>query len=345
MTAYLLGRRAARAGRLVLAGAVSLLLAACQAAPDSNGARSVNTTAAATATNPVWPSNFPDPQVIPDGDGWVAIATNGNGMNVQTLTSTDLRTWTQGVDALPQLASWTTSGKVWAPEAAHFGDRWVMYYTTMAPDPAIQCISVAVADGPRGPYRDTSSQPLVCEEDQGGSIDASPFTSSDGRSWLYWKNDGNAVGLDTWISVQPLSKDGLRLEGEPKRLLRQDQPWEGQLIEAPYVWEHDGTFHLFYSANDYGSDRYAVGHATGTSPAGPFTKDPEPVLTSDQAAAGPGHCALFERDGKVLMAYHGWAPDAVGDETRGRMMFLSEVTFDGARVTVTPPHVGVRDLG
>ena len=44
------------------------------------------------------------------------------------------------------------------------------------------------------------------------------------------------------------------------------------------------------------------------------------------------------------MAYHGWSPDAVGSEVPGRMMFLSEVTFDGTRVTVTPPHIGVRDL-
>ncbi|MFM6852275.1 MAG: hypothetical protein ACKOVB_24560, partial [Terrabacter sp.] len=62
------------------------------------------------ATNPVWPSNFPDPQILRDGDGWVAIATNGNGMNVQTLVSHDLVTWTQGSDALPQLPAWTTKG-------------------------------------------------------------------------------------------------------------------------------------------------------------------------------------------------------------------------------------------
>ena len=348
MTAYLSPTIARRAGRLLLAGALTVPLAACHAAPDPPRGETTVTTAGAVGTsstaNPVWRSNFPDPQVIKDGDGWLAIATNGNGMNVQTLTSTDLRTWTQGADALPQLASWTTPGKVWAPEAKRFGDRWVMYYTTMAPDPAIQCIGVAVARDAKGPYRDTSAGPLVCEKDQGGSIDASPFTSSDGRSWLYWKNDGNAVGVDTWISVQALSKDGLRLEGAPKRLIKQDRPWEGSLVEAPFMWEHEGTFHLFYSANDYGSDRYAVGHATARSPIGPFTKDPDPVLTSDDVAAGPGHCALFQHAGKVLMAYHGWSPDAVGSEVPGRMMFLSEVAFDGTHVTVTPPHIGVPDL-
>ena len=54
---------------------------------------------------------------------------------------------------------------------------------------------------------------------------SAPFVATDGTAYLYWKNDGNAVGKDTWISVQRLSADGLRLEGEPKRLLRQDLLW------------------------------------------------------------------------------------------------------------------------
>ena len=100
-------------------------------------------------------------------------------------------------------------------------------------------------------------------------------------------------------------------------------------------WE--GVFHLFYSANDYGSDTYAVGHATASSPTGPFTKDPDPVLTSTDVAAGPGHCALLERNGRVFMVYHAWAPDSIGSEVPGRTMWLSEVTFDGPKVSVTPP--------
>lgn len=293
----------------------------------------------AAFTNPVWDSNFPDPQIFGDEGQYVAIATNGNGMNVQTLTSTDLVTWTQGSDALPKLASWTTPGKVWAPEAAEFGDQWVLYYTTMAPDPTIQCIGVAVSRTPRGPYVDSSKAPLVCEKDQGGSIDASPFIADNGKAYLYWKNDGNAIGVDTWLSVQELAKDGTSLVGAPKRLLKQDLPWEGQLIEAPYVWERDGVFHLFYSANDFGSDRYAVGHATAASPTGPFTKDLEPVLASNEVAAGPGHSALLEKDGQVWMVYHAWAPDSIGSEVPGRTMWLSRVTFDGKKVSVESPRV------
>lgn len=291
--------------------------------------------------NPVWDDNFPDPQVIPDGDGWVAIATNGGGSNVQTLTSTDLTTWQRGPDALPTLPDWTSPGKVWAPEAARIGDQWVMYYTTRGPDPSLQCVGRAVAEAPGGPYTDDSDGPLVFEDDAGGSIDASPYTDPDGRHWLLWKNDGNAVGQDTWISMQRLSDDGLTLTGDPTRLIRQDLDWEGDLVEAPFVWFHDDTFHLFYSANAFASADYAVGHAVAHQVTGPYAKDPEPILTSNDVAAGPGHCALFtDHDGQVWMVYHAWDPESIGSVSPGRTMWLSRVGFgpDGT-VTVEPPAV------
>lgn len=319
----------------------------CQAATPSS---STSTTPAAPSpstpgsavgfTNPVVASNFPDPQVIDTGDGFLAIATNGNGMNVQAMTSPDMVTWTQGVDALPQLADWSSSGKVWAPEIIKWTDgTWRLFYTTRAPDPQWQCISVATASKPEGPYTDSSKKPLVCEVPEGGSIDQSAFVDSSGKAWLYWKNDGNAIGADTWIKVQQLSGDGRTLAGKASKVMQQDQPWEGHLVEAPAVVEVDGVFHMFYSGNDYGSADYAVGHAVATSPSGPFTKDPEPVLTSNEVAAGPGHCQLLKVDGRWWMVYHAWQPDAVGDEATGRQMWLSEVTFDGRKVSVEAPTV------
>ncbi|MFX4272706.1 glycoside hydrolase family 43 protein [Propionibacteriaceae bacterium Y1685] len=305
-------------------------------------------TGAPMATNPVYEDNFPDPQVIRTQDGWVAISTNGNGANVQTLTSPDLVEWSVGPDAMPTLAEWTSPGKVWAPEAIQIGERWVMYYTTRAPDPEVQCIGVATAERPEGPYADESSAPLLCETEAGGSIDASGFVDSSGQVWLYSKNDGNAIGVDTWISVQRLSDDGLSLVGESKKLFKQDLDWEGHLVEGPYVWEHEGVFHMFYSGNDYGSDQYAVGHATADAPDGEFVKDPEPVLATNDVAAGPGHCALFEADGQVWMVYHSWLPGRVGEIPPGRTMWLSTVDFgvggDSRAVTVSPPATEIPQL-
>jgi len=64
----------------VLLAATVLLLAACGGA----------TTTTATFRNPVYDRDFPDPFVLKVGDTYYAYATNGDGKQVQTLTSKDL---------------------------------------------------------------------------------------------------------------------------------------------------------------------------------------------------------------------------------------------------------------
>lgn len=333
--------RIRRVGGVLTAAAFALT--ACARAAEPGPAPPELDAASSTSgfANPVYDQNFPDPMIVLDpAGGYWAVSTNGNGSNVQTLHSADLTTWETGPDALPVLPDWSTPGKVWAPEVTALDSGYAMYYTTIGPDPAIQCIGVALGTRPEGPYVDDSDQPLICEEDQGGSIDAHPFVSADGRHYLYWKNDGNAVGVDTYISVAQLNEAGTGLAGDPRRLFKQDRAWEGDLVEGPFVWERDGRFHLFYSGNAYASADYAVGHAVADSPLGPFIKDPDPVLVSNDVAAGPGHCALFEKDGRVWMVYHAWAPGEIGGDFPGRTMWLSEVGFaDDGSVTVVPPTV------
>ena len=81
--------------------------------------------------------------------------------------------------------------------------------------------------------------------------------------------------------------------------------------------EASGTYWLFYSANAYDSAAYAVGVARAASPTGPFTKLPDPVLVSNEVAAGPGHCAIFAVGDQRWMVYHAWPPDAVGSVVPG----------------------------
>lgn len=330
-------------GRAATALAIVVLLAACSPDPAATPTSSPTPTPSSegnhdTVTNPVYAFDFPDPQVLPVDGGYLGIATNGSGMNVQTIHSDDLISWSQGVDALPSVADWSSSGKVWAPEIIAWPDgSFRLYYSTKAPDPAWQCVSVASADTLEGPFEDASKEPLMCEIEEGGSIDASPFVDEDGTAYLYWKNDGNAVGVDTWIRAAKLSGDGLSVEGETTNLFKQDLPWEGHLVEGPAVVKVDGVYHMFYSANDYGSDAYAVGHAVSDSPLGPFVKDGDPVLATNELAAGPGHCQLFKEGDQWWTVYHAWVPGHVGDSASGRQMWLSKVSFDGETVEVQPP--------
>ena len=286
-------------------------------------------------TNPVVDTNVPDPMIIADDEGgWWAFATNGNGANIQTLRSTDLVTWEQAPDALPELPAWTAGGDVWAPEVARADDgRWLMYYTTPAPSDRgdIQCIGLAVADSPGGPYVDSSDEPLVCETDDGGSIDAHPFTAPDGKRYLYWKNDGNRIGVDTWISVQRLDPSGTELVGEPTKLIKQDQPWEGHWSRRRSWWRRAGRTGCSTRPTRTTPPTTRSGSARATSPTGPFTKLPDPVLVSNEVAAGPGHCAIFAVGDQRWMVYHAWPPDASAPTIPGRTMWLSEVELTRRR--------------
>ena len=226
--------------------------------------------------------------------------------------STDLETWEDlPDDALPELPSWVIEGKTWAPEVTQLEDgSFVMYTTTTNFEPALQCIAVATADSPEGPFEIVGDRMLVCPEDDGGAIDASTFLDEDGTRYLLWKNDGNCCGLDTWLHIAPLSDDGLSLAGKETKLVKQDQPWEGNLVEAPTLVERDGTYVLMYSANDYGSDKYAIGYATADSPTGPFTKAEEPLLTTDGSEGrfvGPGgQDVVTAPDGSDRLVFHSW---------------------------------------
>ena len=276
-------------------------------------------------TNPVLARDFPDPFVLHVGDTYYAYATNGNGNQVQTATSKDLAHWTPGPDALPHVApKWSFNGKTWAPEVLKIGDRYVLYYATN------QQIGRAVATTPLGPFVDDSAAPLVAQPELGGAIDPSPFRDDDGSLYLYWKNDGNSLGTKTKIWVQRLSPDGLRVVGPAFQTGEvNDALWEGQVVEAPEMLEHDGRYYLFYSGNDYASDSYAVGYATCTSAMGPCVDAAEnPILKTGCGAYGPGHNALFGD----WTAYHAW-----NKTHTQRQLWISKLEWKNGKPVVDGP--------
>jgi len=186
----------------------------------------------------------------------------------------------------------------------------VMYFTAASKSPSFQCIGVATATSPEGPFVAVGSAPIVCPENEGGAIDPSTFVDDDGTPYLLWKNDGNCCGLDTWLQLAELSADGTTLVGETTKLVRQDQQWEGNLVEAPTLVKRDGVYTLFYSANDYGTDAYATGYATAASARGPFTKSDGPLLTTALSGGrylGPGgQDVVVAPDGSDRLVFHSW---------------------------------------
>jgi beta-xylosidase len=293
-----------------------------------------------TFTNPVYRGNFPDPAVIEQDGIWYAYGTNGAAGNVPLLTSPDLVHWTERGDVFPRLGTWAVPGFTWAPDVVRTASgRYVLYYTARSARGDRQYIGTAVAESPAGPFVDMTNEPLLCQDDEGGSIDASAYVHDDGTLFLYWKNDGNHIGRPTYLYGQQMSSDGLALSGMPVRLLSNSAQWHGHVIEAPQMVRNENKFYLFYSANAFDTDLYGVGYATCETPLGPCCDAEEnPVLKSSPVASGPGHSYLTRGpDGSTWMLYHAWPPGAVGAATPGRQLWLDRVEWVNGRPVVCGP--------
>lgn len=306
------------------------------------------TVAAASAdqfTNPVLRADFPDPGMILVGDTYYAYATNGASKNIQLARSQDLVKWELLSDAMPALASWVrlSNPLVWAPEVLQIDQRFLLYYTARDEETNRQCVGVAVADKPEGKFRDSNERPLVCQADEGGTIDASPFRDTDGTLYLYFKNDGNCCNIATYLYVQELAPDGLSLVGEPTRLVRNDRVWEGRVVEAPTMWVHEGRYYLFFSGNDYAGLPYAVGYATCESAVGPCEDAPEnPILASvtdrQPIIVGPGHQTIIQDDdGQTWLVYHVWEVTGAGRRGNRRLLWIDRLVWENGVPDVLGP--------
>jgi beta-xylosidase len=345
-----------------LRNSVSLIslaaLVACTAPP----AAEAKPQSSAEPFVPVYAANFPDPFVLPHDGTYLAYATNAerDQANVQMAVSDDLVTWAplkdgeKLHDAMPVLPSWASRGWTWAPEVMKLGETYLLFFTAREKASGRQCTGVATSADPRGPFTSSAKEPLICQRELGGTIDASPFRDADGKLYLYYKADANAVGKPTDIFVQPMTADGLGLTGEPRALMRNDQPWEAHVIESPTMVRHAGGYALFYSANHFGWEPhqrlspYAMGYATCTGPMGPCTKAAEsPILYSytDKAAgclSGPGHQAVFEAGGKQFIMFHAHiARGGCQNARKGRAMYIAPLGWrDGKPVignSLRPP--------
>jgi beta-xylosidase len=304
---------------------------------------------------PVFEENFPDPFVIRHGSEFIAYATN-DGPNVPMATSRDLVHWSfvsdaTGArrDALPTLGAWAKTGFTWAPAVLELGGRYLLYYTASDRKRNAQCIGVAEATAPLGPFVDSRPEPIVCQTDLGGSIDADAFRDSDGRLYLYYKNDGNRVAKRSSIWGQVLAPDGLSVVGAPVELIHDDKAWEQKLVEAPTMVHAPNGYQLFFSAAYFGwNDNqrlspYAMGYANCDGPLGPCRKSPDnPILNSfnDRDAgclSGPGHQSIFTVGARTFMSFHAW------DATRGcrkgadrRELYIAPIFWKDGRPQIAP---------
>lgn len=250
--------------------------------------------------------DFPDPALLhADGQYWM-YSTNSGGVNLPVASaSTPYGHWTVIGEGMPTLGAWARTGFTWAPDVSRLDDgSYLVYYTARDIASGRQCVGAARSDSPAGPFTPVGDQPLICPVDQGGAIDASGFTDSDGTRYVAWKNDGNAIGVPTHLYIQKVAADGVTMIGDPIVALTNDPATEGSLIEAPYLIKHKGRYYLFYSYGAYNNETYTEAYASAPSIEGPWVRGSAPLMTTESMegkVVGPGGASILGD----LVAFHG----------------------------------------
>jgi beta-xylosidase len=275
--------------------------------------------------------------VLYDNGQYVMVCT---GYLFPMRVSSNLVDWTpKGTIFTASTKPTWAQGNFWAPEIHKVGSHYVAYFTATFTDGKLS-IGAASADSPTGPFNDIG-KPLLHDSNM-GLIDPS-FIETNGKRYVIWKEDGNAVGKKTPIHSQELAADGLSVIGTASTLITNDQTWEGALVEGPWMIEHGGMYYLFYSANGYTSPQYAIGVARSSSPTSGFAKHPGPIVSTTNPWVGPGHNSVVHTPaGADYIVYHSWKQGQVGGGV-GRVVLVDRIEWSNGWPSIlsAPSHVSL----
>lgn len=211
----------------------------------------------------------------------------------------------------------------WAPCVSEIDGKFYMYYSCMSTDTDdvhTQCLKVAVAEDPEGPF--------VYQNDMASafSIDADIAVTSGGRYLFYSINDYSAKRVGTRIVIDKMLSP-TQLEGNPKEAVaptldeeifcrdrfKPGEHWH--TIEGANFFCEDGWYYLLFSGNCYQNNHYYVGYSRARAHTGDlkdveFFKYPDddtyhPLLCSDDVELGTGHNSTIKVDGQWYIVYYG----------------------------------------
>ena len=270
-----------------------------------------------------------DPYIFYDNGAYYLYCTGGDG--VHCYTSDKLSDFKH----IGVVCSEEDCCQYWAPCVSKCDGKFYMYYSSMSKksdDVHTQCLKVAVADSPKGPfvYQNDLADPF--------SIDADIAVTENGRYLFYSINDYNAKRVGTKIVMDKMLSPTL-LAKQPRtavsptldeEIFCRDRFKAGEhwhTIEGANFFYEDGWYYLLFSGNCYENNNYYVGYSrakaiTADLEGVEFLKYPNddtyhPLLCSDGVELGTGHNSTIKVDGQWYIVYHGRDnTDDLGQECR-----------------------------
>jgi beta-xylosidase len=268
----------------------------------------------------VIPGDFADPSVIKVNNTYFAVGTSSEwAPHFPIYQSTDLKNWKQTGYVFDKTPEWA-SGSFWAPEYYKIKDTYYIYYTARRKADNTSYIGVATSKYPDRGFTDHGVLIAFGKE----AIDAFVFNDG-GQLYITFK----AYGLDDRpieLLGSKLSADGLKLEGEPFSLLKDEQRIG---LEGQSILRKDGYYYLFYSAGNCCGVQcsYNVRVARSKKITGPFEVfSGNPILSENAKWKCMGHGTFVEGpDGAELYLHHGYNREST--VFAGRQGLVSELVW------------------
>ena len=195
-----------------------------------------------------------DPSVIVEGGKWVSFQTGAEGFwrgAILLKTSADGVEWKnaggigKGLPAWPEAELGYRSQNIWAPSVSRRGDIVYLYYSVSSLGINVSAIGLMTNAefDPLEPDKGWEDQGLVLKsgaKDDFNAIDPYRVDTADGRAWLAYGSHWSGIKLR---ELDPLTGQLIAPDTETRDLASYD----GGVIEAPAILEHDGRFYLFVS--------------------------------------------------------------------------------------------------
>ena len=270
---------------------------------------------------PLIPGDFADPSIIRTGNVYYATGTSSEwAPHFPLFKSTDLLHWQSLGYVFSKTPSWA-GASFWAPELFYWKGTYYVYYVARRKKDRVSCIGVATSKDPSKGFTD---QGILLEF---GKEAIDPFVFEDnGSLYITFK----AYGLDQRpieLLGCKLSNDGLKVEGEPFTLLRDDGK---RGLEGQCLVKRNGQYYLFYSVGNCCGVRcnYEVEVARSAELRGPYTTFAHnPVITQTEFWKCPGHGTIVtSQEGKDFYLYHAYSK--ADDVYTGRQGMLAQVIWD-----------------
>lgn len=255
--------------------------------------------------NPVFKGWYADPEArIFERTYWVYptfSAKYDKQVFFDAFSSTDLINWTKHQQILDTASIKWARRAMWAPSVTEKDGKYYFFFgaNDIQSDQQYGGIGVAVADNPRGPFKDHLGKPLIDKFHNGAQpIDQFVFRDKGGQYYLIyggWRHCNIAKLNNDFSGFIPFEDGTVFKEITP----------EGY-VEGSFMFYKDGKYYFMWSEGGWTGPDYSVAYAMADSPFGPFKRIGKILQQDPKIATGAGHHSVMNIPGtdQWYIVYH-----------------------------------------